>query len=336
MACRSGDIVGKKYDVFGIGTALVDYFARSTDDFLAKNGLIKGATNFLPREKLDELHSRISNSIFTYLPGDNARNVCEGISFLGGRAAYASSIGEDADGKIFEESLRAQQIDSFLEKRPGRTGKILAFLTRDRQRTFVVDLGNSRDYDRVPAEEIKNSKFLYLTSITLLEKGAMARSAHDAMALADANGVRISISLESPPMIRENKTRLLKTISRADVLFANEEEFEALGASKEGGMMQELIDEVEMVCLKKGEKGSTIFFRDEQFSIPCYSKKVIDTTGAGDFYAAGVLFGIGRGQSAEAAGVTGAKLAAKIVETFGATLSQQTTSKLKYVQGFKV
>ena len=316
--------MGKKYDVFGIGTALVDYFTEATDDLLAENGLIKGATNFIPREKLDALHSRLSDSIFKCLPGDNARNVCEGVSFLGGESAYASSIGEDAEGRIFEESLRAQRIDSFLEKRPGRTGKLIAFITRDRQRTFAVDLGNSREYDTLPAEGIKNSRFLYLTSITLLERAAIARSAHDAMGLAKSSGVRISISLESPPMISENKTKLRKIVSHANVLFANEEELEALTGSGEEGAARALAKDIDTVCLKQGRKGSVIFSRGERSQIPCYSVKVVDTTEAGDFYAAGVLFGLSRGQSAEAAGNMGAKLAAKTVETFGATLNWQT------------
>ncbi|MDI6642609.1 MAG: adenosine kinase [Candidatus Hodarchaeaceae archaeon] len=310
----------KRHDVFGIGTALVDYFAKCTDEFLSKNELIKGATNFLPREKLDELHSRVLDLIFMCLPGDNARNVCEGVSFLGGKSAYASCIAEDAEGKIFEESLRAQRIDSFLEKRPGRTGKIIVFITRDRQRTFAADLGNSRDYDALPAEGIKNSNFLHLTSITLLDKGPIARNARDAMDLAEGSGVRISISLESPPMISNNKTKLRKIISRADVLFANEEELEALTGSKHDDAARALAEDIDTVCLKKGKSGSVIFSRGKRFPIPCYSVKVVDTTGAGDFYAAGVLFGLSRGQSTEAAGNLGAKLAAKTVATFGATL----------------
>jgi hypothetical protein len=312
--------MAKTYDVFGIGTALVDYFVKSDDDFLVKNGLIKGASNFMSREKLDELHSTVSGSIFTCLPGDNARNTCEGVSFLGGRTAYASSIGDDAEGKIFEESLQARRIDSFLEKRSGRTGKILAFITPDHERTFAVDLGNSRDYDALPSEGIKNSNFLHLTSIMLLTNGRISKSARDAIEFAKKNDVQVSLSLESPPIINKNRDELRKIVPSADILFANEEELEALIGSRDDEAALGLAEETGIVCLKRGIKGSTIFSNGERFSIPCYSVKVVDTTGAGDFYAAGVLFGLSRGQSAEAAGHHGAKLAAKTVETFGATL----------------
>jgi len=312
--------LSKKYDVFGIGTALVDYFTRSTDDFLKKNGLIKSAANYIPREKLDELHAELSDSIFAYFPGDNARNVCEGVSFLGGKSAYAGTIADDKEGKIFENSLHAQNIDSFLEKKPGNTGKIIAFVTPDSQRTFAVDLGNGTEYDALPAKGIKDSNFLYLTFITLLKKSRISKSVRDAMKFAKENGVRISISLENPPMVKANKNDLSKIISRSDVLFANEEELKALVGSKDEKAAWMIAENIPVVCLKKGKNGSVIFSRGERFVIPAYPAKVVDTTGAGDFYAAGVLFGLSRGQSVEEAGHQGAKLAAKVIEKFGASL----------------
>jgi len=312
----------KKYDVFGIGTALVDYFALTTDSFLEKNGLVKGASNYLPREKLDEIHFRLSDSIFACFPGDNARNTCEGVSYLGGKTAYASRIAEDVDGKIFEEAIRDHGIDSFLEKGPGNTGKIIAFITRDRQRTFAVDIGNSKDYDALPKSGIESSNFLYLTPITLLQEGALARSARDAMDFAEGNGVRISISLESPPLVSMNRDRIKKIISRADVLFLNEDELKALTGSSDLQAARELSSDINIVCLKKCEKGSIIFSKGKEFLIPAYSTKVVDTTGAGDFYAAGVLFGLSKGKTIEEAGHLGAKLAGKVVEKFGATLHE--------------
>jgi sugar/nucleoside kinase (ribokinase family) len=312
--------LSRKYDVFGIGTALVDYFTRSTDGFLDKNDLIKGATNYISREKLDELYAELSDSIFACFPGDNARNVCEGISFLGGKSAYAGRIAEDKEGKIFENSLRNRNINSFLEKRSGNTGKIIVFITPDSQRTFAADLGNSVEYDALPAEGIKNSNFLYLTSITLLKKGRISKRAHDAMKFAKENGACISISLENPPMIKANRNNLSNIISRSEVLFANEEELKALVGSKDEKSARMLAENIPVVCLKKGKNGSVIFSRGERFVIPAYPAKVVDTTGAGDFYTAGVLFSLSRGQSAEASGHQGARLATKVIEKFGATL----------------
>jgi hypothetical protein len=309
----------REYDVLGIGTALVDFFVESTDKFLVKNGLVKGATNFLPRRKLDELHEVVASSIFTRLPGDNARNVCEGVSYLGGKSAYASSVAEDAEGNFFTESLRSQRITSLVVKRPGRTGKIIVLITPDRQRTFAVDLGNSLDYDALPRNAIRKSRFIYLTSITLLARGKIGKTAEVALNLALKARTKVVLSLESPPMIEENREKLLKIVGGADVLFANEEEMAALTAGGEE-TMRGLSEKLDLLCLKRGERGSILFSRGEEFSIPCYSRKTVDTTGAGDFYAAGVLYGLSHGRSIEEAGHQGAKLAGKVVERFGATL----------------
>jgi hypothetical protein len=311
----------REYGVFGIGTALVDFFTHSTDEFLIENGLVKGATNFLPWDTLDKLHETVSGSIFIRLPGDNARNVCEGFSYLGGRPAYGSSIGKDREGEFFTRSLENQKIASFLVERPGRTGRILVFITPDHQRTFAVNLGNSLDYDVLPKREIEKSTFLYLTSITFLARGKIGKNAGAALELAKEVGTKVAFSLESPPMIEQNREKLLKIIQGVDVLFVNEEELTALTGRGED-TARELSEKVGLLCLKKAQKGSVLFTRDEEFQIPCYSKKTVDTTGAGDFYAAGVLFGLSKGMDAEKAGHVGAELAGKVVERFGATLSK--------------
>ncbi len=309
-----------KYDIFGIGTPLVDYFAKVADSFLEKHGLIKGASNFIPREKIDEIHDRLADAVFACFPGDNARNTCEGVAYLGGKAAYAGRIADDRDGRTFEESMRRHGIDSYLEKGPGNTGKIIAFLTRDGQRTFAVDLGNSENYKGLPSNSIKNASFLYLTTITLLKEAAVARNARDAMDCAAGNGVRIAISLESPPLVNENRERIQKIIPRAGVLFANEDELRALAGSADDEAALGLADQIGVVCIKRCERGSTVYAGGKQYSIPAYSTKVVDTTGAGDFYAAGVIQALSKGQSAEEAGHAGARLAGKVVERFGATM----------------
>ncbi len=311
-----------QYDVFGIGTALIDYFVRTTDSFLEKNELIKGASNYISCEKLNTIQSKLTDSIFACFPGDNSRNTCEGVSYLGGKSAYAGMIADDTEGEIFESGLGKHGVDSFLEKGSGNTGKIMAFVTRDGQRTFAVNLGNGVDYSSLPSEGIKRSNFLYLTTITLLREEAVARSARDAMDLVEGSKGRISISLESPPMVSEYRERIKKIISRADILFTNEDELKALTGSGDHQAARNLTSDIDIICLKKGKMGSVIFSGGGEFSIPGHSTKVIDTTGAGDFYASGVLFGLSKGKSIEEAGQSGGKLAAMIVEKFGATLNE--------------
>lgn len=298
---------------------MVDFFARSPEEFLVKNGLVKGATNFMSRKKLDALHETLADSVFTKLPGDNARNVCEGVAHLGGKSVYAGSVGEDSEGSFFASSLKKHRVNSLLSRRPGRTGKIIVLITPDGQRTFAVDLGNSLDHETVSEESLKKSRFLYLTSITLLSRGKLGKTAKRALKTAEGAGVKVALSLESPPMIAERREELLKPIERVNIMFGNEEELEALvGAGDEAA--RQLCEKLDLLCLKRGESGSTIFTKNETFTIPRYSKKTVDTTGAGDFYAAGLIYGLCREKSVEEAGHLGAKLAGKVVERFGATV----------------
>jgi len=312
----------KSYDVLGIGTTLVDYLFEVDEDFLKTVGLVKGATNFLPREKLDKLEARTEKNMITRLPGDNARNVCEGVVILGGSSAYAGAIGKDEEGEFLSRALEELGIESLLVEKPGRTGKILAYITPDRERTFAVDLGNGQDYDVLPEEALNHSRYLYLTSITALADGPISKTVRGAMEAAREKKVKIAFSLESPPMIAENRKELIKLIDGVEILFANESEVAALGISPE-----EASELVGCLFLKRGERGSTVFHKNEVFQIPKYSKKVVDTTGAGDYYAAGALFSFSQGANAEKAGHMGARLAAKVVSQFGASFFHGSAPK---------
>jgi len=314
--------VKKTLDLLGIGTAVVDYFAEVDNSFLKKHRLIKGATNFRTREALDGLHRESCEKIFLRLPGDNARNVCEGVSHLGGRSAFAGAVGRDEDGKFLSNALRELGIGSLLVEKPGKTGKILTYITPDRERTFAVDLGNGLQYDTVSDEEVAKSQYLYITSITILAPGPISETCRRVAELARDVGTKIAFSLESPPMIKKNQKILLSIIEGVEVLFANEDEINALGVAPE-----EISGSVGCLFLKRGGQGSTIFHDNKTFQIPKYSKKTVDTTGAGDYYAAGALFALCRSADIEKAGHEGARLAAKIVERFGASFFHESAPK---------
>ncbi len=300
-------------DVFGVGTPVVDYFARADDALLDELRLIKGASNYVSREKLDAIHARVKKKIFSHYPGDNARNVCEGVSVLGARAAYAGNIGGDAEGKFFRKNLRALGVESFLSLEKGNTGKIITFITPDHERTFAVSLGNTADYDAIPKKELARSKFFYLTSITAFCDGKIARASVDAMKFCKRAGVRVAFALESAPMVEARGEKIMKLLGRVDVLFANRDEARALGGSE-----KEVCGLCDVVFLKMGARGSVVFHKWERFDIPAYEARVVDTTGAGDFYAAGAIYGLTRGASAENAGRIGSYLAARAVESAGA------------------
>lgn len=309
------------FDVFSIGTALVDCFVEVDEEFLRANNLVKGATNFAEEETLGELYEKAMGKIIAKLPGDNGRNVCEGICFLGGRAAYAGNVGDDEGGDFFINGLSERGITSFVNVEEGSTGRIIAFITPDKQRTFAANLGNGVEYAELEEEAIADSEFLFVTSITLLCKGETGESAFDAVEFAKENDVRVAFSLESPPMIEENKEELLEVIARdVEVLFANQEEVRALMGGVEEFELRKLAACVPIFCFKEGEKGSRIFSRNQMYSIPSIPTNVVDTTGAGDYYAAGFLKGLCEERALVEAGMKGAELASKAISRFGASL----------------
>ncbi|MFN4133945.1 MAG: carbohydrate kinase family protein, partial [Candidatus Hadarchaeales archaeon] len=137
-------------------------------------------------------------------------------------------------------------------------------------------------------------------------------------------GTRIALSLESPPTVAENRETLIELLNSVDVLFSNEEELTALGKDIEW-----LLQRVRLLYLKRGRRGSTVFTRRKKWEVQSFSRKTVDTTGAGDFYAAGVIYGLTHGRTPREAGGIGARMAGKVVEHFGATIRNITFPREK-------
>lgn len=314
-------------DVFGIGTPVVDYFARADERRLARWKLRKGATNFVSRKKLDSMQKSLGKKIFHVGAGDNARNVCEGICRMGGSAVYAGMIGKDGEGKIFAKSLRGNFIQNRLALGAGRTGKILCLVTTDGQRTFAADLGNGLNFSKFGnGGAVEDSGYFYLTSITLSGRTKVAALARKLMGVAKKEGCRVALSLESPPLVKRDRRMLLGVARECDLLFMNEWELEALSGR---GRIEEGLEFLEKhlpgrdIFVKRGERGSVVLRHGELLSIPSYHAAVLDTTGAGDSYAAGVIYGLSHGYSCERAAKLGAHLASQVIGKYGAGMPKE-------------
>jgi sugar/nucleoside kinase (ribokinase family) len=306
--------------LYAIGTPVVDYFAKVDAGFLRENRLVLGATNLMPRRKVDKIAKKLGKKIFLVAAGDNARNVCEGFCFLGSSASYEGVIGNDAEGKMFARNLLEKGITPLLQKKKGNSGKIIALITPDGQRTFAVNLGETLGLVKFDRKALLQASAFYVASITLFGKSALAKTAKEAFLYAKKQGVLTALSLESPPMVKKERKKLLLLAKYADVLFLNEDELEALIGKKgvEGEEKIALLLPNAKIFLKKGEAGSLVICGKSRFIVPKYAAKAKDTTGAGDAYAAGALYGLCHGYSCEQAARLGSHLAASVVGQFGA------------------
>ncbi|MFA6214234.1 MAG: PfkB family carbohydrate kinase [Candidatus Micrarchaeia archaeon] len=305
-------------DLLCVGTPVIDMFARVGERELAALGVVKGATNFFSAEELGKIERKLSKKITYRYPGDNARNVCEGFAALGGFCGYAGAAGDDKAGAQFAANLSECGVGSFLQEKRGATGKILALVTPDKQRTFCADLGVSVNYDDVDRIAAKSARMLYVASITLCGDHEASRACHAYMEEFRKAGKKIALALESPPMVEKNRAHLLFLAKRyASALFLNEDEAAALLGADAEKKLPSLMPHVP-VFLKRGENGSVLFLGGRAHRIGAIKTRALDTTGAGDAYAAGALYGLARGYTPLSSAKIGCYLATKVVEKFGA------------------
>ena len=309
--------MAKTPSLFAIGTPVIDYFAKVQSGEFGALGLKRGSTNhFLEGEKIGEMQKKLK--IIAKVPGDNARNACEGFSSLGGKTEYFGAVGNDEDGKFFLDGLERAKIGSLVGRiSKHSTGRIIALIDEGFERTFAAYLGAGLELEGKEIGRIGSADFFYTTSITTSGKNKTAETAKKALKNAKERGVRIAYSIESPKMAAEEKERIWEEVNEfADILFANEEELKALGRN-----MEEITSRVKIFCLKRGANGSEIYSEGKVVRIPAQEvESVIDTTGAGDWYAGGFLFGIGSGKNAKESGDIASKLASRIMGRLGASL----------------
>jgi sugar/nucleoside kinase (ribokinase family) len=312
-------------DLFALGTPVMDVFAKVDDSELSRLGLHKGATNFRKASELAAIEKMLGRRIIYRYPGDNARNVCEGFSALSGFCGFAGAVGNDKSGAAFGSNLQECNISGFLQEKRGSTGKILALVTPDGQRTFCADLGVSTACAKLERAAVKNSRMLYLSTITLVGKTMVAALARRYLETFRKAGKRIAISIENPPQVAHHRAYMLTLVKRyADVLFMNEDEAAALLGSGFGGKLFLLKPKIP-IYLKRGAKGSILFHGCRRQFIPAQIAHAIDTTGAGDAYCAGTLYGLSRGYTPLSSGKIGCYLATKVVGKMGAGIPLRHT-----------
>jgi sugar/nucleoside kinase (ribokinase family) len=313
-----------RYDVVAIGNAIVDIIAPATDAFIADNGMTKGAMAlvFSP-EEADALYGKMGPG--QEVSGGSAANTIAGMAALGAECAFIGQVADDQLGAVFAHDIRAAGIRFDTAARAGAptTGRCLIFVTPDGQRTMNTFLGASHYLPEAALDRdlIADARYLYLEGYLWdpEEPRAAMRAAID---VARAAGRKVAFTLSAEFVIDRHRAAFHDLIDQGliDVLFANETEIMSL---TETGDVEAAIDavrhKVPLVVVTLSERGACAIAGDARVSVPAQPiDKVVDTTGAGDLFAAGFLHGQARGQSLEASLTLGAICAAEVIQHFGA------------------
>ena len=324
------------YDVAGIGNAIVDVLTQSEDSFLEEHGLIKGAMTLVDETTAERLYGAMGSGI--ECSGGSAANTVAGIASLGGRGAFVGKVRKDQLGQIFAHDIRALGVafTTVPAKTGPSTARCMIMVTPDAQRTMQTYLGASVELgpEDVDAEIIAAAQVTYLEGY-LWDRPAAKQAFILAATLAHEAGNKVALSLSDPFCVDRHREDFLDLLAgHVDILFANEQEILSL---YQVDSFEEAVDQVrghcEIAALTRSEKGSAVINGEKTHEVPAEPvRHVVDTTGAGDSYAAGFLYGLSYGFPPPACARIGGIAAAEIIGHFGARpeipLSQLMEEKL--------
>jgi sugar/nucleoside kinase (ribokinase family) len=309
------------YDVAAIGNAIVDVIAPCDEAFLATNGLEKGSMMLVDQAQSAALYAKMAAGVET--SGGSAANSIAGLASFGGKGAFMGKVADDWLGEVFRHDMSA--IGARFENAPLVAGPGTAIsminVTPDAQRTMCTFLGASVEFSDGDVEDdiVQGAKIVYLEGY-LFDAEAARRAFAKAAGLAHGAGRMIALTLSDAFMVERHRAGLLGfTETQVDLLFANEAEVCSLFQTTDfDAAIEQLRPKVKLAAVTCGAKGSVILSQGERLSVKAEPvQKIVDTTGAGDQYAAGFMFGLSRGRPLQQCGAFASLAAAEVISHYG-------------------
>lgn len=309
------------FDVAGIGNAIVDVIAHADEAFLVAEGFTKGTMTLIDAARSATLYGRMGPAVES--SGGSAGNTMAGIAALGGKGAYIGKVRDDPLGAVFRHDITAIGVAFATppaSEGPG-TARCLVLVTPDGQRTMGTYLGACVDLgpEDVDPDLVAAAQITYLEGY-LFDPPRAKEAFRRAVAIAHDAGRRVALSLSDPFCVERHRDEFLDLIDGIDILFANEAEICSLYRTGDfRTAAARAADSVEIAALTRSAAGSVILAQGAAHNVAAAPvARVVDTTGAGDLYAAGVLFGLTRGLSLPICGAIGSLCAAEIISHVGA------------------
>jgi sugar/nucleoside kinase (ribokinase family) len=314
--------VAHRVDVLAIGHALVDVLAGADDEFLQAEGLHKGTMQLVDEDRAAELYGKMGPGSET--SGGSAANTATGVLACGGTAAFIGVVADDQLGEIFSHDIRSSGV--LFRCSPladvGATGRSMIMVTPDGERTMNTNLGvaGKLSGDHLDAELLEAARITFVEGY-LFDNDHPADLWTGAMKTVHAAGNRFAITLSDPFCVDRHRQLLLEVLEGADICFGNEEEVCSLFQVDDLDVaIDRIAERCEVAAITRGEKGSILVAGSERVVVAAEPTSVVDTTGAGDLYAAGVLAGLARGWDLSRCGRLGSRAAAAVVSRMGARL----------------
>jgi fructokinase len=309
-------------DILGIGNAIVDVLARAEDHFLADRAMTKGAMRLIGAEQAEALYASMGPGVES--SGGSAANTCAVAAALGARVGFLGKVADDALGQVFAHDIRAAGVEFRTHPLPAATAptaRCLILVTPDGQRTMNTFLGAAVHFSAADVEEttVAAAAVLYLEGY-LFDPPAAQAAFRQASAAAHRAGRRVALSLSDPFCVERHRAAFRRLVrEEVDILFANEAELLSLYQVSDFAEAARLArQEVALAALTRSEHGSVLATPEEEQVVQAVPTRVVDTTGAGDAYAAGVLAALTQGLPLAECGRWGAVAASEVISHFGA------------------
>jgi len=324
----------KKYDIYGIGNALVDLVFEVEDKFLSDNEVEKGLMTLVEEDRQKELISQIEVNENMMKGGGSAANTVVAASQFGSSCYYSCKVSNDEFGQFYLKDLGLNGVDTKLTSQTapeGLTGRCLVMTTPDAERTMNTFLGITSDFSasEIDEEAIKNSAYIY--SEGYLVPSPSGRDAmKKGMEIARANGVKVSLSFSDPSMVKFFRNEMIEIVGDGvDLLFCNEEEA-MLYTGKDTLLeaREELKKAADKFVITLGKNGAIVFDGETFIDIEAYNVEAIDSNGAGDMFAGAFLYGVTQGHSMTQSGKLASFASSKIVSQFGPRLEKEDAKEI--------
>jgi len=319
-----------KYDIYGIGHALLDILVQADDDFIKKTGYKKAGMHPIDSGFQRKLLDNLDMKKIRIIPAGAAVNTLMGIANLGGKAFYCGKTGDDKYGKMYKDDLESAGVETQIITSKTPTGSCVTMISPDTERTFFVFLGASQELksDEINYNPASQSKIIYFTGYEI-ENPVTRECMMKAISSADKNS-KIAFDLADQGVVKRNKEFLKEFVEKhVDILFANETETKAFLGEATHEAIKDLAKMCEVVVVKLREKGAVLVEKDNLKEIDIFRVKAIDSTGAGDLFAAGFLYGYTKDLPLDLCARIGSFVASKTVSQIGARLEKNLKKEVE-------